>query len=35
MPFVLALLYGVPSATVARAILYSTLASLLTLAWMA
>ncbi len=35
MPFVLALRYGVPVASIARAILYSTLASLLTLTLMA
>lgn len=35
MPFVLALRYGVPVASIARAIVYSTLASLLTLSWMA
>lgn len=35
MPFVLALQYRVPVATIARAIVYSTLASLLTLALMA
>ena len=35
MPFVLAMRYGVPVASIARAIVYSTVASLLTLAWMA
>lgn len=35
MPFVLALHYGVPSASIARAVVYSTLASLLTLSLIA
>ena len=35
MPFVLALQYRIPVATIARAIAYSTLISLVTLAWMA
>ena len=35
MPFVIALRYGVETATITKAIVYSTLASLFTLAWLA